>query len=118
MWMKQERAGAREVVVSSQAEEEADLVVAGGEVGEVIQEVKTSWLWCGIDFCVILIFPCFSFAVSVLLLEAVDTAVIGATVTGVTVKETSGVAIGAMAAVADTEVVEDTPLATETIGRS
>lgn len=39
--------------------------------------------------------------------------------TGVMVKETSGVAIGAMvAAVADTEVVEDTPLATETIGRS
>lgn len=47
MWMKQERAGAREVV-SSQAEEEADLVVAGGEVGEVIHEVKTSWLWCGV----------------------------------------------------------------------
>lgn len=50
MWMKQERAGAREVVASSQTVEEADLVVAGGEVGEVTQEVKTSWLWCGIDF--------------------------------------------------------------------
>lgn len=44
VWMKQERVGAREVVDSSQAEEEADLVVAGGEVGEVIQEVKPSWL--------------------------------------------------------------------------
>lgn len=38
--------------------------------------------------------------------------------TGLTMTEASGVQIGAMvAAVADTEVV-DTPLATETIGRS
>lgn len=37
MWMKQERVGAREVVVSSQTEQ-ADLVVAGGEVGEITQD--------------------------------------------------------------------------------
>lgn len=69
---------------------------------------------------VILIFPCFSFAASVLLLEAVDTAAIGATVTGVMVTETSEVAIGAMVAAVDTElvVVEEDTLTTERIGRS
>lgn len=104
--------------VSSQANAVADLVDPGGEVGEVIPEVKTSCLYCGYRLLFIIsVFFSHVSHLSYVSFEVEDMAAIGAMETGVMVRETLVVVIGALVAVADTEVEEDTPLATEKIGK-